>query len=72
MKFLKIIKDGIDNVVDEVQFEKIYKPYGWKIVGDEGAPELTSSPQDEIIKKNNARMKRQPEKKFDDKLIKGE
>lgn len=72
MKFLKIQKDGIDNLVDEAQFEKIYKPYGWKVIKEEGGPELTSSPQDEIVKKNNNRMRRQSAKKFDDKLIKGE
>ena len=72
MKFLSIEKSGIENVVDEAQFEAIYKPAGWKIIGEEGATETTNSPTDEIVKKNTNKMKRQVPKKFDDKLIKGE
>ena len=31
MASLRIIKGSVRNVVDEVQFEKLYKPNGWKI-----------------------------------------
>ena len=31
MRFYNIIKDGIENVIDEGQYEAIYKPKGWKI-----------------------------------------
>lgn len=73
MKFLNIVKDGIDNIVDEAVYEAIYKPAGWKIVGDcELKTEKTKSPDDEIVKKNVNKMKRRAPEKFDDKLIKGE
>lgn len=73
MKFLNIVKDGIANVVDEVTYNAVYKPAGWKIVGDSGLKcEQTSSPYDETIKKNTDKMRRTATKKFDDKLIKGE
>lgn len=74
MKFYDIEKDGIKNVIDERQFEALYKPKGWKIVGivgeDTKESEIPTSPRDEIIIKNTDKMKRTKEKKFDDKLIK--
>ena len=71
MKFYNIIKDGIKNVIDEWQYESIYKPAGWKIVGTESFEKPSASiPQDEIIKKNTNKMKRTMPQKFDDKLIK--
>ena len=71
MKFYNIVKDGIFNVIDEGQYEAIYKPMGWKIVGQEPSEEATPpTPYDEIIKKNTNKMKRTAPKKFDDKLIK--
>ena len=71
MRFYNIIKDGIENVIDEGQYEAIYKPKGWKIVGVCGETEpFPSVPEDEIIKKNTNKMKRTTPKKFDDNLIK--
>lgn len=73
MQFLKITKDGIDNVVDEALYEAVYKPAGWKVVGGNAAQtELTKSPEDEIVKKNTIRMRKTKAKKFNDNLIKGE
>ncbi len=71
MKFLNIVKDGIDNVVDEALYEAVYKPAGWKVVGENTlAIEKTIDAADEIVKKNTNKMKRTVTKKFDDKLIK--
>ena len=74
MKFYDIEKNGIKNVIDERQYERIYKPKGWKITGivgeDTRETEIPTSPRDEIIIKNTDKMKRTKEKKFDDKLIK--
>ena len=73
MKFLNINKDGIDNIVDEELYEAVYKPAGWKIVGENSAViETTKDPADEIIKKNTNKMKKSKAKKFDDDLIKDE
>lgn len=73
MKFLNIIKDGIENVVDEGVYEAIYKPAGWKIAGENPfVPELTQSPHDEIVKKNINKMKRTHSPEFDDRLLKEE
>lgn len=71
MRFLKIIKDGIENAVDEAQFEKIYKPAGWTIA-DEITPsfEIVGKPDDEVRKKNINKMKRVKEQSFDDGLLK--
>ena len=73
MKFYNIEKDGVKNVIDEAQYEAIYKPNGWKIVSEE-EPEIKepTKPTDEIEKKNRNKMKRVAPKKFDDKLIKDE
>ena len=74
MKFYDIEKNGIKKVIDERQYEKIYKPKGWKITGivgeDTRETEIPASPRDEIIIKNTDKMTRTKEKKFDDKLIK--
>lgn len=73
MKFLNIVKDGIDNVVDEAVYEAVYKPAGWKIVSNNAVEtELTKSPNDEIVKKNTSRIKNVKAQKFNDKLLKEE
>lgn len=73
MRFLNIIKDGIENVVDEALYEATYKPAGWKVVGDSSVKvELTNSPDDEIIKKNTHKMQMVTPQEFNDKLLKGE
>ncbi len=72
MKFYNIEKSGIKNVIDEGQYEAYYKPQGWQITGIVGEPEMVTgtSPNDEIIIKNTAKMKRKRSESFDDGLIK--
>lgn len=73
MKFLNIEKDGIGNVVDEGLYQAVYKPAGWKIVGEDTVEsDKNINPADEIIKKNVNKMKRVSQKSFDDNLLKGE
>lgn len=73
MRFLRIIKDGIENVVDEAQFKKIYEPAGWKALEEqEPNAESAGKPDDEIRKKNINKMKRTKPQKFDDKLLRDE
>lgn len=75
MKSVYIKKDGIVNVVDEAQFNSIYKPAGWVI---DKAAESTSA--EKIIKelktqtkiKNYTNMKKDSKKAFDDGLLKKE
>ncbi len=70
MKFLNIVKNGITNVVDEVLYNAVYKPAGWKIGGESGLKvETTNAPDDEVKKKNINRMKKVAAKPFDDNLI---
>lgn len=74
-RFYNIEKSGIKTVIDEHQYEAIYKPKGWKISGiAAGEADVTpTSPTDETQIKNKARMRKASEKKnFDDDLIKGE
>lgn len=71
MASVNIIKGSIRNVVDEVQFEKLYKPNGWVI--DESV-EKTKKPVPDEIKtetelKNYIAMKNIKPKKFDDGLF---
>ncbi len=73
MKFFNIIKDGIKNIIDEAQYETIYKPAGWKIADvSESTPKKTSAPHDEIIIKNTEKMKRKAPQKFDDNLFRND
>lgn len=72
MRFYNIEKKGIKNVIDEVQFEKIYKPQGWHIVSDAETGELFKDPHDEEKIKNVNKMKKVKDEKFDDGLFKKE
>ncbi|MGN0961246.1 MAG: hypothetical protein ACI4PF_03505 [Christensenellales bacterium] len=76
MASVRIIKGSLRNVVDEIQFEKLYKPNGWRL--DE---ENASNDETEEVKavktlntiseiKNFVNMKKKKPKKFDDKLFK--
>lgn len=72
MKFYNIEKDGIKNVIDEAQYESIYKPRGWKIVSDAITGELIQGSDvkaEEKIKNRNKVAKVKPQK-FDDGIIK--
>lgn len=74
-RFYNIEKNGIATVIDEYQYESIYKPKGWKIVSVAGGePDaVPTSPRDEQTIKNVNRMKRASKnREFDDNLIKGE
>lgn len=73
-KFYNIEKDGIANVIDEYQYDAIYKPMGWKIVGNAGgdSEDTPTSATDEAEIRNKTRMRRKADKTFDDNLIKGE
>ena len=71
---INIIKGGLKNVVDEIQFERLYKPNGWRIdttmVEDEGENKI---PLD-ILKtetevKDYIKMTKNQSKRFDDKLF---
>ena len=72
MRFYNIEKSGIKTAVDEMQFEKIYKPQGWRIVSDAETGETISSSDvyAEIKIKNKNRAKKSLADKFDDGLFK--
>ena len=72
MRFYNIEKSGIKTAVDEMQFEKIYKPQGWRIVSDaETGEPISSSDRDAEAKiKNRNRAKKPLADKFDDGLFK--
>lgn len=75
MAYLNIIKSGITNVVDEVQFEKIYKPQGWTIDNQAISQETEQSKtvtelKDDTKIKNYNKMKQAKDKVFDDGLLK--
>lgn len=71
-----IIKDGIENIVDEMQFLNIYKPAGWK-KDAKFYPQET--PQEKIIKelktetkiRNYNKAKKVKQEVFNDNIIKG-
>ena len=72
MRFYNIEKDGIKNVIDEAQYESIYKAYGWKIVSDAVTGEIIKGSDiraEEKIKNRNKVAKVKPQK-FDDGIIK--
>ena len=43
MRFFNIEKGSVKTVIDEMQFEKIYKPQGWKVVNDAETGELINN-----------------------------
>lgn len=68
---LNIIKGGITNVVDELTFERIYKPNGWRI--DESV-EVKEEPDINKVKterelRNLQKMKNTKRKVFNDKIF---
>ena len=76
MAVVRIIFKGmsydIHNVVDEEQFEKIYKPKGWVLENQEEEkkdPYLEELQKEEEIK-NYKTMKSKKPKAFDDGLVK--
>lgn len=72
MRFYNIEKSGIKTVVDEMQFEKLYKPKGWKILSNAVTGELIL-PSDMYAEqkiKNRNKAKKPLNDKFDDGLFK--
>ena len=64
-------RNVVYNVVDEVSFEKKYKPKGWVLVEEVKPEEPIKVDEKEIIEKAVAEKKKE-KKVFDDKIIKGE
>lgn len=77
MASVKIIKGSLRNVVDEVQFEKLYKPNGWRL-DEDAVSKIEESEEVKAVKNfkteteitNYVNMKKKKPKKFDDKLFK--
>lgn len=77
MKSLHIIFKGehnsVENIVDEAQYEKIYKPKGWEIV-EETKPSEEAKTIEELKTeqkvKNYTQAKNKKQVVFDDNLIK--
>lgn len=71
MASVKIIKGKIRNMVDEMLYEKVYKPNGWSL-DEESEKQINEIP--ESIKtitqlKNYKKMANKSQKNFDDKLF---
>jgi len=74
MAMLNIIKGSLKNIVDEAQFERLYKPNGWRIDETENPPESEESKALKILHteqefKNYVKMSKTKPKQFDDKLF---
>lgn len=69
MRFFNIEKGSVKTVVDETQFEKIYKPQGWKIVSNAETGELINNINAEGKIKNINKMKKVKDEKFNDGLF---
>ena len=70
MEILNIIKGSIRNIVSKEQFDKLYKPNGWKI--DDSIQ--TQENDIDLVKtenelKNLQKMKKVKSQVFDDKLF---
>lgn len=68
---VNIIKGKIKNVVDEVTYERLYKPNGWRI--DESAEIVGESLVDKVKTqselRNLTKMKKTKNKEFNDKIF---
>ena len=69
MRFFNIEKGSVKTVVDETQFEKIYKPQGWKVVSNAETGELINNINSEGKIKNINKMKKVKDEKFNDGLF---
>lgn len=69
MRFFNIEKGSVKTVVDETQFEKIYKPQGWKVVSNAETGELINNINVEGKIKNINKMKKVKDEKFNDGLF---
>lgn len=69
MRFFNIEKGSVKTVVDETQFEKIYKPQGWKVVSNAETGELINNINAEGKIKNINKMKKVKDEKFNDGLF---
>ena len=69
MRFFNIEKGSVKTVIDETQFEKIYKPQGWKVVSNAETGELINNINAEGKIKNINKMKKVKDEKFNDGLF---
>lgn len=73
MAQVNIIKGSIRNVVDEVQFEKLYKPNGWRIDAPIPTKKEKQIPLDDLETetdvKNYIKMTKKQAKHFNDELF---
>ena len=69
MRFFNNEKGSVKTVVDETQFEKIYKPQGWKVVSNAETGELINNINAEGKIKNINKMKKVKDEKFNDGLF---
>ena len=69
MRFFNIEKGSVKTVIDELQFEKIYKPQGWKVVSNAETGELINNINAEGKIKNINKMKKVKDEKFNDGLF---
>ena len=69
MRFFNIEKGSVKTVIDEMQFEKIYKPQGWKVVSNAETGELINNIKAEGKIKNINKMKKVKDEKFNDGLF---
>lgn len=69
MRFFNIEKGSVKTVVDEMQFEKIYKPQGWEVVSNAETGELINNINAEGKIKNINKMKKVKDEKFNDGLF---
>lgn len=77
MKILNIYKVGasgyrVNNVIDEVTYERRYKPQGWLIEGEEEKKPLEKIDEMKIVETEATKRRKATTKKFDDKIIKEE
>ena len=69
MRFFNIEKGSVKTVIDEMQFEKIYKPQGWKVVSNAETGKLINNIKAEGKIKNINKMKKVKDEKFNDGLF---
>lgn len=69
MRFFNIEKGSVKTVIDEMQFEKIYKPQGWKVASNAETGELINNINAEGKIKNINKMKKVKDEKFNDGLF---
>jgi len=77
MKILNIYKVGqsgyrVNNVVDELTYERRYKPQGWLIDSGEEPKPLEKIDEMKIVETEATKRRKATNKKFNDNIIKEE